>query len=413
MVTRREALARLAGFVLSTGKPDTLIDDLVRTGFLYFWEAADPNTGLVKDRALADGQPDRRRIGSIAATGFGLTGLCIGAERGYLEKSKIEQRVLTTLEYLWERLPHEHGFYYHFVDVATGVREWKCELSSIDTGLLMCGVVMCGEYWSNPRIRRLAQKINERVDWKWMLNGAPCLAHGWKPESGFLKNRWDAYCEHMLLYLLAMGSPTHPVPAASWHAWRRPVLEYEGMRFITVNAPLFIHQYSQAWFDFSGKRDRYTDYFENSVVATKAHKLFCLNLKPRFPQFSEDLWGITASDWAKGYQAWGGPPEHGKLDGTMVPCAAAGSIPFLPKETLHTLAKMRERFGDKVWKRYGFIDAFNPHANWFATDVIGIDVGITMLMAENHRSGLVWKTFMRNGDMRRAMARAGLEKSPW
>src|SRR5688572_15660193 len=226
MVSRREALARLAAFVLSTRKPDTLIDDLVRTGFLYFWEAADPNTGLVKDRALADGQADRRRIGSIAATGFGLTGLCIGAERGYRDQRQIEQRALTTLEFLWERLPHEHGLYYHFIDVATGAREWKSELSSIDTGLLMCGVVMCGEYWSNPRIRRLAQKIYERVHWKWMLNGDPCLAHGWKPESGFLKNRWDAYCEHMLLYLLAMGSPTHPIPAESWNAWRRPVLEY-------------------------------------------------------------------------------------------------------------------------------------------------------------------------------------------
>src|SRR5688572_6099996 len=162
MVTRREALARIGALVLSTGRPDTLVEDLVRAGFLYFWEAADANTGLVKDRALADGQPDRRRIGSIAATGFGLTALCIGVERGYLSRAKIEQRVLTTLEYLWERLPHEQGFFYHFIDVATGAREWKCELSSIDTGLLMCGVVMCGEYWENPKIRRLATKIYER-----------------------------------------------------------------------------------------------------------------------------------------------------------------------------------------------------------------------------------------------------------
>jgi hypothetical protein len=406
-ITRRQALARVGAFLLATPAKDSLLQELVRTGFLYFWEAADPNTGLMKDRALADGQPDSRRIGSIAATGFGLTGLCMGAERGYLQKAKIQQRVLMTLEYLWEHLPHQEGFYFHFVDVANGARQWKCELSSIDTALLMCGVVTCGQYWDNARIRTLARKVYERVDWRWMLNGGECLAHGWKPESGFLKNRWDAYCEHMLLYLLAMGSPTHPIPARCWHAWRRPVLEYEGMRFITVNAPLFIHQYSHAWFDFTRKRDRYTDYFENSVVATKAHKLFCMNLKPRFPEFSEDLWGITASDSARGYRAWGGPPEHGKLDGTMVPCAAAGSIPFLPKDTLHTLRKMRERFGDKVWKRYGFIDAFNPHTNWFNPDVIGIDAGISMLMAENYRSGFVWKTFMRNRDMRRAMDRAG------
>ena len=227
------------------------------------------------------------------------------------------------------------------------------------------------------------------------------------PEAGFLKNRWDAYCEHMLLYLLAIGSPTHAIPASSWHAWRRPVFEYEGMRFISVNAPLFVHQYSHAWFDFAGKRDRYTDYFENSVLATKAHKRFCMNLKPPFAEFSEDLWGITASDSARGYRAWGGPPEQDKLDGTIVPCAAAGSIPFLPKDTLHTLTKMRERFGGKVWKRYGFIDAFNPHTHWFNPDVIGIDVGITALMAENQRSGFVWKTFMRSPDMQRAMRKAG------
>jgi hypothetical protein len=407
MLTRREAIARIGALILAQPTPDPLIEDLVRTGFLYFWEAADPNTGLVKDRALADGQHDPRRIGSIAATGFGLTGLCIGAERGYRAKKEIEQRALRTLEYLWEHLPSEHGFFYHFVDVKTGAREWKSELSSIDTALLMCGVVTCGQYWENSHIRKLSQKIYERVDWRWMLNGGECLSHGWKPDTGFLKNRWDAYCEHMLLYLLAMGSPTHAIPAGSWHAWRRPVFEYEGLRYITVAAPLFIHQYSHAWFDFAAKRDRYTDYFENSVRATKAHKRFCVNLKSRFAEFGEELWGITASDSAKGYRAWGGPPEQDKLDGTLVPCAAAGSIPFLPKDCMQTLRVMRERFGEKIWKRYGFIDAFNPHTNWFNPDVIGIDVGITMLMAENFRSQFVWKTFMRNRDMRNAMRKAG------
>lgn len=402
-------LKRLAApFLLpSLHRPTGLVEDLVRTGFTYFWDAADPTTGLVKDRARADGEPDPRRIGSIAATGFGLTGLCIGAERGYMERHLVKRRVLRALEFLWEQLPHERGFFYHFIDVASGAREWKCELSSIDTGLLMCGVVFCGEYWTDPKIRKLAANIYERVDWRWMLNGGDCLSHGWKPETGFLKNRWDAYCEHMLLYLLAIGSPAHFISAESWHAWRRPVFDYEGHRFITVAAPLFIHQYSHAWFDFFGKRDRYSDYFQNSVSATKAHRQFCLKLQPRFPHFSEDLWGITASDWQKGYQAWGGPPEHGRLDGTLVPCAAAGSIPFLPNETLRTLTKMRERFGAKVWKRYGFIDAFNPHTGWFGPDVIGIDVGISMLMAENHRSGLVWKIFMRNAHVRRAMNRAG------
>ncbi|HTD85530.1 MAG TPA: glucoamylase family protein, partial [Candidatus Binatia bacterium] len=277
MMTRRHAMARIGAFILAVPRPGSLLEDLTRSAFLYFWEAADPSTGLVKDRALADGQSDARRVGSIAATGFGLTGLCIGAERGYRDRTEIEQRVLRTLEYLWAHLPNEHGFYYHFIDVTSGARHWNCELSSIDTALLMCGVVTCGQYWSNPQIRKLSQKIYERVDWRWMLNAGECLLHGWKPDSGFLKNHWDAYCEHMLLYLLAIGSPTHPIPPESWHAWRRPVFEYEGLRFITVEAPLFIHQYSHAWFDFAGRRDRYTDYFENSVRATKAHRRFCMN----------------------------------------------------------------------------------------------------------------------------------------
>lgn len=411
LLTRRTALFSLAaGFTsaLRAADSDTrLSGELVESGVRYFWEAADSATGLVKDRALADGQSDPRKVGSIAATGFGLTVLCVAHSRGLLLRSDVEERVLITLKYLWEKLPHEHGFFYHFVNIHNGERHWKCELSSIDTALLLCGVLTCRAYFENREIRALAKKIYDRVDWEWMLNGGQCLSHGWKPESGFLKNRWDAFCEHMLLYLLAIGSQTHPIPVKSWHAWRRPVFEYEGLRFITMAAPLFIHQYSHAWVDFRGKRDRYADYFQNSVTATEAHRRFCLKLRDRFPKFSEDLWGITASDYAKGYTAWGGPPEHGPLDGTIVPCAPAGSIPFLPNQTLRTLRYMRENFGDKVWKRYGFIDAFNPHTNWFAPDVIGIDVGITVLMAENARSEFVWKTFIRNPELRDAMRKAG------
>ena len=373
---------------------------------MFFWEAADPATGLVKDRSRADG-PDPREIASIASVGFGLTALCIADRRGYWPSQEIEQRVLTTLRFLWQKLPQEHGFYFHFVNVRTGAREWKCELSSIDTALLLGGVMTCRQHFSHPEIRELARQIYERVDWGWMLNGHDVLCLGWKPETGFLDSYWDHYCELMLPYLLAMGSPTHPIPPASWHAWQRPVFEYDGVRFISSKDPLFIHQYSHAWFDFRGRRDGHADYFENSVLATKAHRKFCLDLRGRFPEFGEDLWGITASDSARGYVAWGGPPEHGPLDGTLVPAAAGGSLPFLPQASFRVLRSMRERFGDKVWKRYGLIDAFNPHTDWFAPDVIGIDVGITLLMAENARSGFVWRTFMKNPECALAMKRAG------
>ena len=240
-----------------------------------------------------------------------------------------------------------------------------------------------------------------------MMAGGKFLSHGWNPESGFIQSNWETYCESMMLYLLAIGSPEHPIPAESWAAWKRPAFEYAGLRYINPEAPLFIHQYSHAWFDFRGQRDRYADYFENSIIATKAHRQFCLDLRARFPHFSEDLWGITASDSAKGYVAWGGPPEQGVLDGTLVPCAAGGSVAFLPGDTVRVLRAMRERFGDRVWKRYGFVDAFNPQTNWFNPDVIGLDAGIMMLMAENARTQFVWRTFMKNPEARLAMERAG------
>jgi hypothetical protein len=312
-----------------------------------------------------------------------------------------------TLKFLRDRFRQEHGFFFHFVDARSGERAWNCEVSSIDTALLLCGVLTTGQYFQDAEIARLAQEIYDRVDWAWLLTDEKLLGHGWKPESGFLRARWDHYCEHMMLYLLAIGSPTHPIPAECWHAWDRPRLDYEGLRFIAGKDPLFVHQYAHAWFDFRNKKDRYVDYFLNSELATEAHRRFCLSLRSRFPKFSEDLWGITASDSANGYVAWGGPPEQGKLDGTLVPCAAAGSLPFAPTGTVRVLRAMRRHFGKKVWKRYGFVDAFNPHTKWYNPDIIGIDLGITLLMAENARTGFVWQTFMQNPEAQKAMALAG------
>ncbi|MGH2396090.1 MAG: glucoamylase family protein [Terriglobales bacterium] len=389
-------------------KDHGLLDELQRGATRFFWEAASPYTGLVKDRSQADGS-DARDVASIAATGFGLTALCIADRRGYISAKKVRERVLVTLRFLSKRMPHQHGFYFHFIRLHTAERVWQCEVSTIDTAILLCGVLTCRQHFDDAEIRRLAREIYERVDWPWMLNQGETLSHGWKPESGFLKARWDTYNELMMLYLLGLGSPTHPLPSETWHAWKRPAWNYEGMRYIGSQAPLFVHQYSHAWFDFRRKRDRYADYFENSVVATKVHRHWCQSLAERFPHFGPDLWGITASDSAHGYVVWGGPPPQGPLDGTVVPCAAGGSIPFLPGDTLRVLHTMKGRFGKKAFKRYGFVDAFNPQTGWFAPDVIGIDLGITMLMAENARNGLVWETFMKNPEVRRAVERAGFQ----
>ncbi|HKE30776.1 MAG TPA: glucoamylase family protein, partial [Candidatus Angelobacter sp.] len=210
----------------------------------------------------------------------------------------------------------------------------------------------------------------------------------------------------MMLYLLAIGSPTKPVAPTTWAAWARPKVEFKRIKYISGAAPLFIHQYSHAWFDFRNKRDAYANYFENSVKATRAHKLFCLSLAGQFPDYTENLWGITASDSVHGYVAWGGPPAEGPIDGTVVPAAAAGSLPFLPSDTLKVLRTARERY-PAAWGQYGFVDAFNPLTNWVNPDVIGIDTGISMLMAENVRTGFVWKTFMKNPEAQKAVKLAG------
>jgi hypothetical protein len=388
------------------GSDEQLLDEIQRAAFHFFWNEASQNTGQVKDRALANGH-DLRLMSSIAATGFGLTGLCIGDRRGYGKSAEIRERVRKTLRFLANDLPNEHGFFFHFVHMETGKRWEKCELSSIDTSLLLCGVLTARQYFPDPEIEDLATKIYERVDWPWMLNGGPTLSMGWLPESGFLNARWEHYSELMMIYLLAIGSPTHPAPRSSWNAWTRPKIKYQGIEYISGNDPIFTHQYSQAWFDFRKKRDSYTDYFENSVKATKAHKLFCLSLRDRFPDYSESLWGISASDYVKGYTAWGGPPPQGPIDGSIVPCATGGSLPFLFDDCMQVQRNLRGPYKDKVWRKYGFIDAFNPLTGWYDADVLGIDLGITMLMAENQRTGFVWEQFMKNAEAQSAMQKVG------
>jgi hypothetical protein len=388
---------------------EALLDEIERAATLFFWEQAGPATGLVKDRSLANGS-DARNVASIASTGFGLTALCIAAKRGYLSAAHARARVLATLRFLANRMETQHGFYFHFVDMHTGERAWRCELSTIDTSLLLCGVLTSRAYFADPEISALATQIYERVDWPWFLNGGATLSMGWKPESGFLESRWDSYSELMMIYLFGLGSPTHPLPAETWDAWKRPPFDYYHLHYIGSFAPLFVHQYSHAWFDFRGVHDGYADYFANSIAATRAHKEFCLSLAPRFPDFASDFWGITSSDSAKGYVAWGGPPAMGPIDGTVVPCAAAGSLPFLPDDTLRVLRNLRQNH-KHAWQRYGFVDAFNPISKWHDPDVIGIDQGISMLMAENLRSGFVWNTFMKNENVRRGMIRAGFKPS--
>ena len=400
---------------------DAFLEDLSHRAFLYFWEQADPTTGLVLDRVRADGTPHdetHRNVASIAATGFGLTALCIGAARGWIQSKAARDRARITLRFFANQAPRVRGWFYHWMHAGTGERQWNSEVSSIDTALLLGGVLTARQFFHDDQeIVGLATKIYEDVDFRWMQNRHPSLlSHGWKPETGFLKSVWDTYSEHTILYLLAIGSPKHPISPRAWWGWKRDWVNYAGYSYLAGAAPLFIHQYSQAWVDYRARRELkppHINYFDNSIKATRAHRAFCLDLAKEFPGYSETVWGITASDSAKGYVAWGGPPRDPDIDGTVVPSAAAGSLMFTPDICVAALLSMRAKSGEQgknIWGRYGFVDAFNPTTGWVDRDVIGINAGITLLSSENLRNGFVWRWFMRNSEISRAMRLVGLVK---
>ncbi len=393
-----------------THEDTAFIEEMTRRGCMFFFEQADSVSGQVLDRAankVSNGDFDRdRSIASIAATGFGLSALCIADKRKYLPSAEIKTRVQATLQFHLNKLPHQHGFLFHFNDARTGEPFGFSEVSSIDTAIFLCGALTARAYFNDDTITDLATQLYDRVDWPWMLNGGDTFAMGWRPSSGFIRSRWNHYCELMMLYLLAIGSKTHSVSPSAWDAFTRPHMAYEDFDYISGADPLFVHQYSHAWFDFAKKRDAYANYFENSVTATQAHKNFCLSLGRGY---SDDYWGVSASDWEHGYVPWGGPPLMGPVNGSVVPCATAGSLPFLPVECVQVLRSLKDRFGADAWGRYGFVDAFHPELLWYDPDVLGIDVGIGVLMAENLRTGLIWKTFMQNPEALAAMDLCGFQ----
>ena len=394
-----------------TKDEDAFLEEVQRACFQFFWDQSSSTSGLVKDRSQASGA-DSRNVASIAATGFGLTALCIAHRREWAERRLIRNRVANALRFIESRVPQANGFFSHFMNIETGERVLQSEVSSIDTAIFICGVLTCRMYFGDAEIYDLATKLVARIDWSWLLHGDKTLSMGWTPERGFIRAHWDSYSELMMVYLLGLGSGSSGMSKEIWDNWTRPFFEFNGIRYIGSHAPLFVHQYSHAWFDFRGKRDKYADYFMNSVIATKVHKVWCLELARQFPDYTDDLWGITASDSARGYAVWGGPPAMGRIDGTVVPCAAGGSLPFLPEETFRVLRTIREKYDKGAWKRYGFVDAFNPLTNWYSRDVIGIDVGIILVMAENARTGFVWEQFMKNDVARTGMLRAGFRAAP-
>lgn len=400
------------------------LEDLSHRAFRYFWEQADPHTGLVRDRARMDGKPDvphHADVASIAATGFGLTALAIGAHRGWIGRAAARRRARNTLEFFAHHAPGSHGWFYHFLNLRSGRRAWSSEVSTIDTALLLGGVLTVGQaFGEDPAVSRLAAAIYERIDFPWMLTGPDhrLLSMGWKPELGFLRAVWDMSAEETILYLLAIGAPRHAIPWQSWFAWKRHWVSYAGYRYIASASPLFTHQYSQAWVDYRGRREsrgEHINFFQNSVAATQAQRAWSATLRHRFPDYSLEHWGLTASEGPRGYMAWGGPPPNGRpdpsIDGTLVPCAPAGSLMFTPEicvaDLKAMLATWRRRL-PAMWGVYGFADAFNPLTGWVSPHVLGIDQGISLLSAANHRDGCIWHWFMQNPAPRLAFDRIGM-----
>ncbi|MFN2420224.1 MAG: glucoamylase family protein [Gemmatimonadota bacterium] len=417
--------------------PDRLerLLDLQRATFGYFWELTDPSTGLV---------PDNTRRGapcSIAAVGLGLTSLTVGVERGYLARSEAAERTRRTLRTFWsgphgddlEAISHR-GFFYHFLDMTTGARTWRSELSTIDTAILLTGALSVGTYFdrSDPvesKIRELADALYRRADWHWALDGGEAVSHGWKPESGFLRPRWTGYNEGLLLCVLGLGSPSYALPSESWSAWTS---SYRWKRIYGLDylyaGPLFIHQLPHSWLDLRGIRDdfmreRGTDYFENSRRATFIQQRYGIRNPREYHGYGEWTWGVTASDGPGpavktvngtrrrfyDYAARGVP--FGPDDGTLAPWAVVASLPFAPEIVLPTIEWIDERYPEMT-STYGFKCSFNPtfskgRQGWISKGYYGLDQGPIVLMIENHLTGFVWELMRRCPYIVTGLERAG------
>lgn len=420
------------------------LDTLQRRTFNYFWDLALPGNLQTPDRYPT------LTFSSIAATGFGLTAYLVGAERGYITREQAAERVLRTLEVLAalpqgdarEGVAGHKGFFYHFLTLDKALRFKEVELSTIDTGLLMAGVLSAMSYFdgdneTEKKIREKADWLYRRVEWDWFLNEKGNLSMGWHPERGFLKSEWIGYNEAMVLLIMAMGSPTHPIPASCWENWCSPYKwsNFEGQEHVNFD-PLFGHQYSHMYIDFKGIQDGYMrpkgiDYFENSRRATLSNRAYCIRNPGGFKDYSENVWGLTACDGPhNGKQLYNGKLtqffEYGARgacniqivdDGTIAPTAAGGSVPFAPEVCLPALETMWNKYYPSLVGRYGFKDAFNPsftftpgnENGWFDVDYLGIDQGPIVIQIENYRNGFVWNLMKKNPYIVDGLKKAGFE----
>ncbi|HEY2178851.1 MAG TPA: glucoamylase family protein [Caulobacteraceae bacterium] len=432
---------------------DPLFDDLQRRTFNFFWNFTNPANGLGPDRY------PKPPFASIACVGFALTAYPIGVERRWISRPAARARVLATLRFFdtapqgpgRQRVSGYKGFFYHFLDMEQGFRFKNIELSTVDTALLLAGMLFCQSYFTGPEaeeveIRALAEGIYGRVDWRWAqqpANQAPAINLGWRPEGGFLHYSWRGYNEAMIVYLLALGSPTFPVEPDAWAAWQRDFDKTWGLNFGPEPhlgfAPMFGHQYPQVWVDLRGVRDAYMaghdlDYFENSRRATYAQQAYAMANPLGWKGYGETIWGLTACDGPGAFHhEYGGRMRQFRAytargpgqrdDGTLAPTAALGSIAFAPEICQPAALAMRDLYGEHILGPFGFVDAFNPSfdfagvrpkigrclpgVGWIAPDYLGIDQGPILAMIENWRTGLIWRVMRGNPHIVRGLKRAG------
>ena len=393
---------------------------LQRNTFRYFWEETNPENGLIPDNTAADVPA------SIAGVGLALTSYPVAVERAFVSRAKAVTRALATLRFFWNApqgpMPDatgHQGFFYHFLDVATGRRARACELSTIDTAILVAGALTAAAYFDQAtdderELRALADSLYRQVDWRWAQNGKATVSHGWTPEAGFERYHWEGYSEALILYVLGLGSPSHPLPQKSYGAWASTYRwkKLYGHEFL-YGAPLFMHQLSHAWIDFRGIQDAFMrqhalDYFENSRRATYVNQQYAVRNPKAFRDYGQHTWGITASNGPgpttrriggitrrfRGYVARGVP--YGPDDGTLAPWAVAASMPFAPEIVLPTLAHCSKAYPN-MENEYGLVCSFNPtfpgakRSGWVSKDHFALDQGPVIVMIENYRSGLVWR----------------------
>jgi hypothetical protein len=405
---------------------DEFLDYVQGANFDYFWYKANPNNGLVPDRSSPGSAC------SIAAVGFGLTAIGIGIDHGWISRSQGVARVATTLNTFLQGPQGTNisgiigykGWFYHFLNMNTAFRAGSTELSSIDTALLLGGILYAKQYFDGTNgpetsIRTTADAIFNRVDWNWMARGTDAIAMGWQPDTGFTTfGNWIGYNEGMIIYCLGLGAATNPLPGSAWSRWTSGYTwtTLYGQTFVPF-PPLFGHQYSHCWIDFRHIADAYMNihnstYFENSRRATLAQRAYCIANPFSRTGYSSNVWGLTACDGPSGYAAHGAPPTQND-DGTIAPTAAGGSMPFTPEYSLPNLRYLYDQGRQSMWTAYGFRDAFNIGQQYYDSDELGIDQGPIVIMIENYRTQRVWRLFMRNAEVQRGLQRAGFVSLPF